>query len=679
MTRTHFPVNQHAIHHIHARFMSNLVVGPGGQATLVAPTQPESTIAVVSSASSFSSVIYTQQAPSSLPTAITSSPNSPIEAATSSPAPTIFVPTEISTTVVVTSEVFESSSTIPSSPTTLSSSSDSSLASSTTTLVSSSTAPSTTTLTSDSQTAPVSTPASLSSSSSSTPIPTRTTLPASSTDVATSEPATKEPTFYIGVVLATIIVIACLAALVAWWFRIRNHSRRHKKTVAVPWASRRESSLSPFTDPDSLEKGESLSPHDDPHQRTWEPRGDRDSGEPKRTKSYLENLSSPTKRRPGPILGLHSPPPVVYPFHAHHPPSHPASYPSSLASIPSVPLGPLPESIAYPLPSSSRPLPPQPGYLQFNPNLHPNPPSVRMQFLTDPEFGTPRLSMMKPRYLSLHEQGLGVPWNFEAPASALESCEEIPSIPLSVSSENIPGSPMSLSQKLAPMQEVAFEKPRVQSTPSSASAPQAQNGTWSSSIKANLVYAYNAVAKVAGGASANDEYEDKLTPLPSRNSSRNRKKESQGGARTSVQETGWVEYFGGELVGKAPSEVELEETSEGKGIVHIHPSISEDGCLPFPGCGGSSSTGLGMGLQGYGGNDHAFSSRSSVYSNISPSRKSSVMSTEALVVKKKNPSVKSRGSIRSNTSGNVDAERNSGSQRRPKYAYGGGTTSRKVV
>ncbi|KAJ3863989.1 hypothetical protein EV359DRAFT_81861 [Lentinula novae-zelandiae] len=670
MTGTHLPINQHAVHHIHARIMSNVVIGPGGQATLVAPTQPESSNAIFSSMTVINTASATPQAVFTSPSTATSdiSLTSIPSSSSATPAtPTTSGLVEVSTIVVVTSEVVETSTTSSSNPTTSNASSDSESATPTTsvdlsttslatipptTSVDSTTASLASTSTSEASTNLLST---LSSSSSTTASP--SSLAAATTSSATNTSATKESTLYIGIVLGTIIVIACFAALIAWWFRLRTHNRRRKKSVAVPWANRPESSLSSFTDSDSLEKG--VPP--DPHRHTWEPRGDRDAGEPKRTKSFLEDIGSPVKRQSLPILSLPSPLPAIYPFRDHSLPQYPASSSSSFPSVSLSSVEPLQESVAYPLPNSSG--------SRFTMNIHPNPSSVHMQFLTDPEFGTPRESKIKPRYLSLNE-GLEVPWNTEAPALALAT-----SYPLPVPSGNVPSSPASLSEEHPQAQEIT----PFTDVPASVSPSQA--GTWSSTFRANLVSAFNAVAKAAGGIRSEEEY-DKLSPLPSRNASRNCKnvlRREKGTSGAPVPEPVWVEYFGGELVGKAPTLItstplEVTQADEGIGTDHVRTSFSRDGLLPFPGTIDPASTkvglafGIGMGLESYRGNDNAFSSLPPAQRSMTPSRQisnTSYTSTAALVVKKKS---RSTGTTRSSTNAH---SRISGSQRRPRYAYGG--------
>ncbi|KIK60731.1 hypothetical protein GYMLUDRAFT_600536 [Collybiopsis luxurians FD-317 M1] len=735
MTGTHLPVNQHANHHVHARYMSNIVVGPGGQVTLVVQSDSQSVLAVASSVTAAANpgtetqqVIFSSPSPLVVPSVSVKSPFNVGTSASGSP-----VAISTTATVVVTSEVFEtpSSSGLPSQV--VSGTSSSSVVS-TSSLPSPS--PSSTSYTTSPASSPLSTEVSSTRSSVLAASGTSTNSTSSSNTASTTTSATRESTFYVGIALGIIVVIACLAALIAWWFRLRAHNRRRKKSssVNVPWAGADSAPSSPFPDYDSLEKGsgsiggeahQGLSSQDDARLRTWEPRGDRDVGEPKRTKSYLESInsssSSPVKRSAGPILSLPELPPVVYPFRGYgqqHTLSHqqqqppPSSYLASAYTTSTMispsSLVPLQESVAYPLPtgSSLRPLPSCPpqshsAYVRFNANmnanpslLHSAPPSVHMQFLTDPEFGTPRMEMLKPRYLSLDdERGLSVPWKTEdvcatsASASVVDasisaSSAPSPFLPVPIVSENMVASPVSLSERVLGVDCLQ--------NPNSVPQVHAQNESWSSSLKANLVYAFNAVAKAAGGHGGggsrmvDEEGEGKLTRLPVRSVSASRRRKSvtvtaDPTASSQGEETEWVEYWGGELVGKIPepatelAKVELEEIEGGRGVVHIHTSSSfvDGGRLSLLELGSEMETGLGL----------SFSSSSSMASG--PSRNSSVDSygsTAALVVRKKNPSVRSMGTMRSggsrsgNRSGSGSGSgrrgRMSGSQRRPKYVYG---------
>ncbi|KAL0064840.1 hypothetical protein AAF712_008237 [Marasmius tenuissimus] len=248
--------------------------------------------------------------------------------------------------------------------------------------------------------------------------------------VATSATSvTQSPVFYIGIILGVVIIIACVSTVVAWWLRVRNRDSRKTRELhtRVPWA-RSDTVSSGFfgsntadghitSSPDlekaeiedamSLRRGESekLKLHLDLM-------GDRDVGMPKRTQSFIENANSPVKRRSLPILTVPSPPP-----------SHPDN---SVIS----PNGPLPESVAYPLPAAGKrrslPVPPSPSYHSFSASasslrsylpppshlstqyLHPDhrmrPQSLNQQQLPA-ESGTPREVVVEPRFIRVLEAG----------------------------------------------------------------------------------------------------------------------------------------------------------------------------------------------------------------------------------------------------------------------------------
>ncbi|KAK7039261.1 hypothetical protein VNI00_010166 [Paramarasmius palmivorus] len=242
------------------------------------------------------------------------------------------------------------------------------------------------------------------SSSSSSPSASASSVP------STSNALRHTPSFYIGIVLGVMVVIAFVAALIAWWFRVRTRKDRRLKNLAVrvPWArSNSESSIAnPFapnaSDPEKCEtvlireKSEKLRLH-------LELMGDRDVGEPKRTQSFIENACSPVKRRSLPILSLPSPPPPVYTGTELR---DSVAYP-----LPSRPLPPQPQTQPTYYPQSNNPYAPhnynypqqpqydysqpEPGYRTHHQATH----QPQHQFPT--EFGTPRESVVQPRFLSL--------------------------------------------------------------------------------------------------------------------------------------------------------------------------------------------------------------------------------------------------------------------------------------
>lgn len=120
------------------------------------------------------------------------------------------------------------------------------------------------------------------------------------TTVSSDDAVYSKPPIYVGIVLGTIAGVACVTALFAWWVRIRSHAkRRHLYGDAdVPWASSEngDSGLEEardMTQTRSNLESIGLGGREDLAQvEAWEPRGDRDVGEPRRSESY-PNSSEP--------------------------------------------------------------------------------------------------------------------------------------------------------------------------------------------------------------------------------------------------------------------------------------------------------------------------------------------------------------------------------------------------
>ncbi|KAG6853083.1 hypothetical protein C0991_007013 [Blastosporella zonata] len=100
--------------------------------------------------------------------------------------------------------------------------------------------------------------------------------------------------FYIAVVVGSILAIGLVAAVVAWVIRLRLHARRRRENPELPWTNH-------HTDHDQLEAEKGATFHGRSIHRTkskdfssqdtvpWEPCGDRDVGEPKRSNSYVHS------------------------------------------------------------------------------------------------------------------------------------------------------------------------------------------------------------------------------------------------------------------------------------------------------------------------------------------------------------------------------------------------------
>ncbi|KII84237.1 hypothetical protein PLICRDRAFT_58027 [Plicaturopsis crispa FD-325 SS-3] len=318
--------------------------------------------------------------------------------------------------------------------------------------------------------------------------------------------STHSAIFYIGIALGVIVVVAVLAALTAWYIKLRAHAKRRRDFVAtsVPWGRR---------SPEDDEQGMIEVPLDDEvfgiNRRQsngamarnsistqWEPAGDRDVGEPRR----VDNLPQPLKRVAtiAPAAG------IGYPFADEY---NSGSLADSLV-FPTDHSGPYP---------NTRPLPSHLLQADFEraksrtgalgrlsvANIMPGdvssgdessrPGTGMLNVMNDGfngampiGFGTPREASpgTRPRFWGLNGgDGLEVPW---APDHANEQTPaELP----------IPSSMLS------------------NASPATKSATPAANEGWTSTLKNSLANALNAVK---GNNSLPGETFDILTPTPRR-------------------------------------------------------------------------------------------------------------------------------------------------------------------
>ncbi|KAG7089773.1 hypothetical protein E1B28_011426 [Marasmius oreades] len=361
----------------------------------------------------------------------------------------------------------------------------------------------------------------------------------SATAISTASSATSithSPALYIGILLGTIVLIASTATVIAWWIRIRQRKSRRLKDlqIRVPWA--RSSTVSScffetvhpvegHLSNNDLEKGENEDAMTLRHGESeklklhLELMGDRDVGMPKRTQSYMEESVSPVKRRKLPVLSVPSPPPI--------PSLRTAGVSSSLTLSPN---GPLPESVAYPLPAAgerrSLPLPPSPLYQPETASAANYPYRSQSYSLTDPQglhpdyrmqpqsayqqqfpigFGTPREVVVKPRYLNILNR-----------EKKLENVIE---------ESGVPAGRLSNSHSII----TGVEIPRSEIEP--AVAP---SESWTASIRNRMMDAFRFSSSEELHAS--EQYTHLPFPTPAR------------ARRASMRKAGWVQYTGGEIV-----------------------------------------------------------------------------------------------------------------------------------
>ena len=277
---------------------------------------------------------------------------------------------------------------------------------------------------------------------------------------------------YVGIALGVIVVIAFLAALVAWSVRLHRHRRRSRNTTNVPWATR---------DDEKLESGTST-PDDVSFNslHTWEPRGDRDVGEPKRSESYF-------------LAGT----PVV------------AARPMYATPVPPPQLPPL-----------SHVMPLQDLMVYSHPQYPPQYPTVAHALPMMDNYGTPRQVMDRPRYVGLGEDGMGlaVPWRHSPPPPSIVTQTTPP--PIVTQTTPPPVDHASPAQLPCPFPTESRIRQHYRESKERAQEEKEQYEGWAASVRSSLVSAFNAVASsLPNGHNlsfANGEAEDKLTAVPKR-------------------------------------------------------------------------------------------------------------------------------------------------------------------
>ncbi|KAG5650352.1 hypothetical protein H0H81_012544 [Sphagnurus paluster] len=329
----------------------NIIFGPAGDVTTI-PTGPSQTVvpaphATIHHKAPHHTQVYTR---SNVGSSWASQPQQTFLQVSSVPGVSAF---STATVISVTSPVASNILSISSAETALD-------ASSSIAFLSSTTAPDTTPLSTDLSTTPSSsiplptteattpeaTPTSETVSISSTAV-VETSSSSSSSAAATpsaivadkstsSDDGTHHAGFYIAIIIGTIVIVGIIAAFVAWFVRLRLHSRRRRADPLVPWANNNE---------DGLEEGHETTFIGQPIDRIgskdissqdvipWEPRGDRDVGEPKRSPSYVRGSVRSSVISAVSGSDVFQPEPYPYPQHLHQ-----QTYPI------------LRDSVAYPLP-----------------------------------------------------------------------------------------------------------------------------------------------------------------------------------------------------------------------------------------------------------------------------------------------------------------------------------------
>ncbi|KAM6493150.1 hypothetical protein JOM56_011284 [Amanita muscaria] len=121
-----------------------------------------------------------------------------------------------------------------------------------------------------------------------------------------SEAVNGKPPPYAGIVLGTIAGIACLAALLTWWIRIRSHAKRRRLygDTDIPWAPSEsiDGGLEEAREVTQTRSREDLVPAE---LEAWQPRGDCGIGEPRRFECQQKDLITSSK---GPLTPIYNNP-----------------------------------------------------------------------------------------------------------------------------------------------------------------------------------------------------------------------------------------------------------------------------------------------------------------------------------------------------------------------------------
>ncbi|KAG5640770.1 hypothetical protein DXG03_007247 [Asterophora parasitica] len=347
---------------------------------------------------------------------------------------------------------------------------------------------------------------------STSPLP--SSVPAVDEDV-TSRDANHHAPFYVAIVVGAIVAVGLVAAILAWMIRLRLHAKRRHSALNVPWAHHvHEDGLEEGCDAmfigkpiDRIGSGDISSQDAIP----WEPRGDRDVGEPKRSNSYVRGSRS---------------------SHLFNP----------FANTPPYPV--VAESVApYQMPMQTDPDGSLDGYHSAASTLGPL--QVANMAPGDASPGTPPPEphdASPPRFLGLNGESLRVPWTSMGRSASRRqggtgNWEHLP----------MPGE-----------------------TQKSDGTAVATYDSWTASLKSNLTNAFNAVASTLPSGpslmkSSGAHDDDILSPRP----------QQGAGSRSMTARSNFsgVSFNGNPLSRNTTGSSmpwSLEERDDGTGRVHFH-------------------------------------------------------------------------------------------------------------
>ncbi|XP_006455925.1 hypothetical protein AGABI2DRAFT_180762 [Agaricus bisporus var. bisporus H97] len=391
------------------------------------------------------------------------------------------------------------------------------------------------------------------------------------------------PPYYVAIVVGSIAGVATLAALIAWAFRRHAHAKRRRLAESasqLPWV------YSGGTDDDDRSAGTSITPdveygmrnadtevgitnlgsrEDMAYVQAWEPRGDRDVGEPKRSEGFTDRKTRP-------------------PFLAQQIPSFQLFSPHSAGEF--MEDTPSPHGIRV----SSGTIDPQllvdtlgkgstllitnrvPGDISVCSSQEAGFPSQACDSLPlHSKIGTPREFVPVRSYLALDGEGFDIPREEKSVSAFSAITDEL--------LENKPRSRIMSAEHIRKTWDrnasASNEYPGISTTITKDHEPDGEG--WANSIRSNLVNALNAVAAnlpLTTVTSRGEEVEnsDNLTPARPKRSLKYKELLSDDNLFSSLDRKDTISSV-------ASNPWSFVDTGSNSGIVHIHLPASDTGTL----------------------------------------------------------------------------------------------------
>ncbi|KAF9449701.1 hypothetical protein P691DRAFT_727545 [Macrolepiota fuliginosa MF-IS2] len=384
------------------------------------------------------------------------------------------------------------------------------------------------------------------------------------------------PPFYVAIVLGSIAGVAVLAALISWAFRRQAHEKRRRladEAARLPW-------ISPTPEPD--DRGFSSAPvaldvetgmqcsntevgimnlgrEGMAHVQAWEPRGDRDVGEPKRSECYDR------KQRP-PFITQQIPSYTLFSRYSgqnfiNRPAASPCANRVSLGSIdPHLQVETLGKGSALLVTNQV------PSDLSMCSSQEAGFSCLSHGSSSHPEIGTPRELVPMPRFLGLDGKGLDIPWEEKALPASQSPVARTPRSRI-MSAEHIRKTWDRQAPKTPEDDQSAAGKKMLQE-------PEVEG--WANSMRSNFINAFNAVAASLPISAIREGTEDadKLTPARPRRSSKRKALQN-----TSPTPDGVISKAspsrGCTIKSSSSNPWSLVETGSNTGIVHIRVPASD--------------------------------------------------------------------------------------------------------